>query len=78
MFSAQMPVRGVPGLAPHHPSLLADRLKKLVPFGVLRRVPYQESRKRHECILTVLQHRFGGGTNQTLENWPLFKALLCR
>jgi DNA-binding HxlR family transcriptional regulator len=32
--------------------LLADRLKKLVRFGVLRRVPYQESPKRYEYILT--------------------------
>jgi DNA-binding HxlR family transcriptional regulator len=32
--------------------LLADRLKKLVRFGVLRRVPYQVSPKRHEYILT--------------------------
>jgi DNA-binding HxlR family transcriptional regulator len=32
--------------------LLADRLKKLVRFGVLRRAPYQMSPKRHEYILT--------------------------
>lgn len=32
--------------------LLAERLKKLVRSGVLRRVPYQESPKRHEYILT--------------------------
>lgn len=32
--------------------LLADRLKKLVRFGVLRRVPYQEAPKRFEYILT--------------------------
>ena len=32
--------------------LLAQRLKKLVRFGVLRRVPYQETPKRHEYILT--------------------------
>jgi DNA-binding HxlR family transcriptional regulator len=32
--------------------LLAERLKKLVRFGVLRRVPYQDSPKRHEYILT--------------------------
>jgi DNA-binding HxlR family transcriptional regulator len=32
--------------------LLAERLKKLVRMGVLRRVPYQESPKRHEYILT--------------------------
>jgi DNA-binding HxlR family transcriptional regulator len=32
--------------------LLADRLKKLVSFGVLRRIPYQESPKRYEYILT--------------------------
>src|ERR1700686_5328810 len=32
--------------------LLADRLKKLVRFGVLRRIPYQESPTRHEYILT--------------------------
>ena len=32
--------------------LLADRLKKLVHYGVLRRIPYQESPKRYEYILT--------------------------
>ena len=32
--------------------LLADRLKKLVRFGVLRRIPYQEAPKRYEYILT--------------------------
>lgn len=32
--------------------LLAGRLKKLVSFGVLRRVPYQSSPKRYEYILT--------------------------
>jgi DNA-binding HxlR family transcriptional regulator len=32
--------------------VLADRLKKLVHHGVLRRVPYQARPKRHEYILT--------------------------
>jgi DNA-binding HxlR family transcriptional regulator len=32
--------------------LLAARLKKLVQFGVLRRVPYQDAPKRYEYILT--------------------------
>jgi DNA-binding HxlR family transcriptional regulator len=32
--------------------LLAERLKKLVRQGVLRRIPYQEAPKRHEYILT--------------------------
>ena len=32
--------------------LLAERLKKLVRQGVLRRIPYQELPKRHEYILT--------------------------
>lgn len=32
--------------------LLAERLKKLVRFGVLRRIPYQDAPKRHEYILT--------------------------
>jgi DNA-binding HxlR family transcriptional regulator len=32
--------------------LLSDRLKKLVRFGVLRKIPYQESPKRYEYILT--------------------------
>jgi DNA-binding HxlR family transcriptional regulator len=32
--------------------VLADRLKKLVRQGVLRRVPYQARPKRHEYILT--------------------------
>ena len=32
--------------------LLAARLKKLVQYGVLRRIPYQASPKRYEYILT--------------------------
>jgi DNA-binding HxlR family transcriptional regulator len=32
--------------------VLADRLKKLVSYGVLRRVPYQTRPKRYEYILT--------------------------
>jgi DNA-binding HxlR family transcriptional regulator len=32
--------------------LLSERLKKFVRFGVLRRVPYQDSPKRYEYILT--------------------------
>src|SRR5260370_17175015 len=32
--------------------LLAERLKKLVRLGVMRRIPYQESPKRYEYILT--------------------------
>src|SRR5262249_44962641 len=32
--------------------VLADRLKKLVRYGVLRRVPYQERPKRYEYLLT--------------------------
>ena len=32
--------------------LLAERLKKLVRQGILRRIPYQDSPKRHEYILT--------------------------
>lgn len=32
--------------------LLAERLKKLVRHGILRRIPYQDSPKRHEYILT--------------------------
>lgn len=32
--------------------LLADRLRKLVRFGVLRRVPYQTAPKRYEYLLT--------------------------
>jgi DNA-binding HxlR family transcriptional regulator len=32
--------------------LLAERLKKLVRTGVLRRIPYQESPQRYEYILT--------------------------
>ncbi|MBI5260587.1 MAG: helix-turn-helix transcriptional regulator [Bradyrhizobium sp.] len=32
--------------------LLSERLKKLVRFGILRRVPYQDSPKRYEYILT--------------------------
>jgi DNA-binding HxlR family transcriptional regulator len=33
--------------------LLADRLKKFVSHGVLRRVPYSDRPKRYEYILTV-------------------------
>lgn len=33
--------------------VLADRLKKLVRYGVLRRVPYQDRPKRYEYILTL-------------------------
>jgi len=51
VFFTQAAIRGVPGLAlTRH--LLAERLKKLVRFGVLRRIPYQESPKRYEYILT--------------------------
>jgi DNA-binding HxlR family transcriptional regulator len=32
--------------------VLADRLKKLVRYGVLRRVPYQSRPRRYEYILT--------------------------
>lgn len=32
--------------------LLADRLRKLTDYGVLRRVPYQEAPKRYEYLLT--------------------------
>ncbi|AUC99039.1 transcriptional regulator [Bradyrhizobium sp. SK17] len=32
--------------------LLADRLKKLVRFGVLRKIRYQDAPKRYEYILT--------------------------
>ena len=32
--------------------LLAERLKKLVGYGVLKRVPYQDGPKRYEYILT--------------------------
>src|ERR1700755_315295 len=32
--------------------LLAERLKKLVRCGVLRRIPYQDTPKRYEYILT--------------------------
>jgi hypothetical protein len=44
MLFAQAAVRGF--------RVPADRLKKLVRFGVLRRIPYQESPKRYEYILT--------------------------
>ena len=32
--------------------VLADRLRKLVRYGVLRRVPYQERPRRYEYLLT--------------------------
>jgi len=46
--------------------LLAERLKKLVRQGVLRRIPYQESPKRHEYILT----------QKGLDLYPIIMALV--
>jgi DNA-binding HxlR family transcriptional regulator len=46
--------------------LLAERLKKLVRMGVLRRIPYQESPKRHEYILT----------QKGLDLYPIIMALV--
>src|SRR5271155_301639 len=46
--------------------VLADRLKKLVRFGVLRRIPYQEAPKRHEYILT----------QKGLDLYPVMMALV--
>lgn len=46
--------------------LLAERLKKLVRMGVLRRIPYQESPRRHEYILT----------QKGLELYPIMMALV--
>lgn len=46
--------------------VLAQRLKKLVRMGVLRRVPYQQSPKRHEYILT----------QKGLDLYPIIMALV--
>ena len=46
--------------------LLAERLKKLVRQGVLRRIPYQEAPKRHEYILT----------QKGLDLYPIMMALV--
>ena len=46
--------------------LLAERLKKLVRQGVLRRIPYQEAPKRHEYILT----------QKGLDLYPVMMALV--
>src|SRR2546430_14139699 len=46
--------------------LLAERLKKLVRMGVLRRIPYQDSPKRHEYILT----------ERGLDLYPILMALV--
>jgi DNA-binding HxlR family transcriptional regulator len=46
--------------------LLADRLKKLVRMSVLRRIPYQDSPKRHEYILT----------ERGLDLYPILMALV--
>ena len=46
--------------------LLAERLKKLVRTGVLRRIPYQQSPKRHEYILT----------QKGLDLYPIMMALV--
>ncbi|GGC86599.1 winged helix-turn-helix transcriptional regulator [Chelatococcus reniformis] len=46
--------------------LLSDRLKKFVRYGVLRRVPYQDSPKRYEYILT----------QRGLELYPVIMAIV--
>jgi DNA-binding HxlR family transcriptional regulator len=46
--------------------LLAERLKKLFRQGVLRRIPYQETPKRHEYILT----------QKGLDLYPVIMALV--
>ena len=46
--------------------LLTERLKKLVRFGVLRRIPYREAPKRHEYILT----------QKGLDLYPVIMALV--
>lgn len=46
--------------------LLAERLKKLVRMGILRRIPYQELPKRHEYILT----------QKGLDLYPIMMALV--
>jgi DNA-binding HxlR family transcriptional regulator len=46
--------------------LLAERLKKLVRTGILRRIPYQESPKRHEYILT----------QKGLDLYPIIMAIM--
>ena len=46
--------------------LLAERLKKLVRQGVLRRIPYQEAPKRHEYILT----------QKELDLYPIMMAIV--
>jgi hypothetical protein len=46
--------------------MLDERLKKLVRQGVLRRIPYQESPKRHEYILT----------QKGLDLYPIMMALV--
>ena len=53
--------------------LLAERLKKLVRQGVLRRTPYQEAPKRHEYILT----QKGLDSLRTLHRkWPRTGSLI--
>ena len=46
--------------------LLASRLRKLVAAGVLRRVPYQDSPRRHEYLLT----------EKGLDLYPVLMALV--
>ncbi|MGH6680724.1 MAG: winged helix-turn-helix transcriptional regulator, partial [Bradyrhizobium sp.] len=46
--------------------LLAERLKKLVRMGVLRRIAYQQSPRRHEYILT----------QKGLDLYPIMMALV--
>ena len=53
MFSSRSPLRGVSVAAPASRGIFsADRLKKLVRYGVLRRARYSESPARYEYILT--------------------------
>ena len=66
MLSAQAAVRGFRGLARDSRHVLADRLKKLVRFGVLRRIPYQESPKSYEYILT----------QKTLDVYPIIISIV--
>src|ERR1700745_4154902 len=75
-FLRKTPVRGVPAPASHHPSLLAERLRKLVRFGALRRIACQELPKRYECILTVLQHRFCRRSEPDAQELAAFQSLI--
>jgi DNA-binding HxlR family transcriptional regulator len=56
--------------------VLADRLKKLVRFGVLRRIPYQESPKRYEYIKESPKRYEYILTQKSLDLYPIIISIV--